>query len=173
MDLTHISNIFIELTKPFYKVFTNPPQQWHPILIHFPLVFLILESFFLLLFFINKKADYAKLAFNFLTASFISILIVMVAGIHDCGLNLGPGNKFLLGLHDRLANAFHFQSSVTVHFWLAIALLMLVLCRLVWYWRRGVEVLKGGGGILYGVLVLMGLWVLLSMSYVGGSLSHQ
>ncbi len=164
----------IELIKPFYKVFTSPPQQWHPLLIHFPLVFLILEAFFILVFFLTKKSDYEKLALNFLKAAFVSILIAMAAGIHDCGLNLGPGNKFVLGLQDRFKNAFHFQSSVTVHFWLAIVLLILVLCRLVWCSCEGTGFWKSREqASLYGFLLLIGLWVLLAMSYVGGSLTHQ
>ena len=176
MDSANL-NVFLsaaaELMKPFYKVFTNPPQQWHPLLIHFPLVFLLLEAFFILMFFITRDSHYEKLAFNFLKAGFISILIAMMAGIHDCGLNLGEGNKFLLGFQDRFKNAFRFKSSVTIHFWLAILLFIITLSRLIYCWRKGAQVLRGKGASFYGFLVVIGLWVLLAMGYVGGLLNHQ
>ena len=163
----------IEFIKPFYKVFTNPPQQWHPWLIHFPLVFLLLEAYFISLFLITKKTDYKRLAFNYLKVGFVSIVIAMAVGIHDCGLNLGPGNKFLLGFQDRLDNAFRFQSSVTIHFWLAILLFVMTLSRLIYGWCGGERIRQGRGVGFYGFLVVIGLWVLLAMSYVGGLLNHQ
>jgi len=33
--------------KPFYQIVTAPPRQWHPLLVHFPIVFLTVEALLL------------------------------------------------------------------------------------------------------------------------------
>jgi uncharacterized membrane protein len=162
-----------ELAKPFYEIFTAPPQQWHPLLVHFPLVFLISEAFFVSLFLVTKKEYFEIGSYHFLNAAFWFLPIVAIAGFHDCGLSLGPGNKFLLGLQDRWENAFRFQSSVTVHFWLAILLIAITSCRLFWRWRSGLGVWKGARGFFYSFLTFWGIWCLFAMSYCGGLLSHK
>ncbi len=161
------------LGKPFLQIFTAPPHQWHPLLVHFPLVFLICDAFFTMLFLMTRKPVLAQWAFGFLQAGFWSIFPVMAAGVHDSGLNLGPGNLFLLGLEDRWNNTFHFESSVTVHSWLAIALFILTLSRLVWRWKRGEQVFQGGENVIFGLVTLTGIWCLFAMSYVGGLINHS
>ncbi|MBI3540655.1 MAG: hypothetical protein HY073_00670 [Deltaproteobacteria bacterium] len=161
-----------ELIKPFYRVFTMPPQQWHPVLIHFPIVFLEIEAFFLILFAMKKNKEYEKWAHNFLKITFWSLFVVAAAGFHDCGLVLGTGNKFLLGIQDRWENAFRFQSTITVHFWLAVLTFVIVLLRFVWQ-SRNPKVLQGKGAYLYGFMTVMGIWSLLATSYVGGMMSHK
>jgi len=162
-----------ELAKPFYQIFTAPPQQWHPLLVHFPLVFLISEAFFISLFLMTKKDHFEVEAYRFLNAAFWFIPIVVIAGFHDCGLSLGSGNEFLLGLQDRWENAFRLQSSVTVHFWLALLLIGITSCRLFWRWRSGPQVWKGGKGFFYCFFIFIGIWCLFAMGYVGGLLSHK
>ncbi len=161
-----------ELIKPFYRVFTEPPHQWHPALIHFPIVFLEIEAFFLVLFTVKKNEEYKKWANNFLKTAFWSLFIVMAAGIHDCSLTMGHGNKFILGIQDRWENAFRFQSSITVHFWLAVLTVFIVVLRFIWQ-SRNPKVLQGKGSYLYGFMTAIGIWNLLAMSYVGGLISHQ
>ncbi len=161
-----------QLGKPFYQVFTLPPKQLHPIFIHFPIVFLEAEALFLLLFLIRKKLDYEHWALNFLRLSFWSMLIAVAFGLYDCGLNMGSGNRFLLGLQDRMENAFRFESSVTVHFWLAILLLVLTSARLICREQKK-KIFEGKSVYLFWGLTLINLWCLLAMSYVGGLISHQ
>lgn len=160
------------LGKPFLQIFTAPPHQWHPLLVHFPLVFLIGDAFFTLLFVMTRKTFLAQWAFGFLEAGFWSMFPVMAAGVHDSGLNLGPGNLFLLGLQDRWNNAFHGESSVSVHAWLATVFFMLTLSRLVWRWKRGEKVFRGGENWIYGLVTFLGIWCLMAMSYVGGLINH-
>ncbi len=162
-----------ELVKPFYQIITEPPQQWHPLLVHFPLVFLISEAFFLSLFLMTKKERFEVGAYLFLNAAFWFIVIAVLMGFHDCGLNLGSGNKFLLGLQDRWENALRFKSSVTVHFWLALLLIMITSCRLFWRWKSGPQVWKVAKGFFYCFFTFIGIWCLFAMSYVGGLLSHK
>jgi len=161
------------LLKPFYRVIVAPPQQWHPLLIHFPLVFLTSEACLMLWYGMTRKSGTERWAYTFLKAGCWSLLPVVAAGVHDCGLALGPGNTFLLGVQDRLENAFRFESSVTVHVWLAGLLLVLTFCRLLWRWRRGPQVWQGPSGYWYGGLTGFGIWCLLAMSYVGGLISHR
>lgn len=162
-----------KLVEPFYRIFTASPQQWHPLVVHFPFVFLLVEFSFLLIFFIRRKIDFEKKAYAFLKAGFWSIFIVAAAGIHDCGLNMGSGNKFLLGLEDRWENKFNFESTITVHLWLALFVFAITVSRFLWRRWKGSQLLQGKGGWAYGFLVLIGVWSLFAMSYVGGSVSHN
>jgi hypothetical protein len=43
------------LLKPFYQIVTAPPRQWHPVLMHFPIAFLVLEAVLLSLLRITAK----------------------------------------------------------------------------------------------------------------------
>ncbi len=166
-------NVPGELLNPFYQIFTHPPHQLHPIVIHFPIVFLEAEAVFLLLFLTRKKPDYDRWALNFLRLSFWSMLIAVAFGFYDCGLNMGLGNKFLLGFQDRMENVFRFESSVTVHFWLAVLLFGLTFVRLIWRELKKKKIFEGNSVYLFGGLTLLNLWCLLAMSYVGGLISHQ
>ncbi len=162
-----------ELAQPFYQIFTLPPQQWHPLLVHFPIVFLISEAFFISLFVMTKRENFEIVAYRFLIVGFWSITIAVIAGFHDCGLSLGSGNKFLLGLQDRWENGSRFQSSVTIHFWLALLLIMITSSRLFWRWRSGPRVWMGSNRFFYTFFTFSGIWCLFAMSYVGGLLSHK
>lgn len=161
-----------ELLKPFWTVFFKPSQQWHPLVIHFPLVFLILEAFLVFAYWKNGNQEYERWAYRFLRLAFWMMLIAAVAGLHDSGLNLGPGNKMWLGLEDRWQNAFRLASAITLHVWLALGLVGLTLARLLWRLRQRAQALAGQQALGYGFLTVASLWVLLAMSYVGGSISH-
>ena len=161
------------LLKPFYQIVTAPPRQWHPVLVHFPIAFLVLEAALLGLWRITGKAEYDRWAYGFLHASLWTMLIVAGAGVHDAGLDLGPGNPMWLGLQDRWQNAFRWRSSVTVHTWLALALLMMTGLRLLWRKLGGPSALRGAQGWAYGLATLIGLWVLSAAGYVGGLISHK
>ncbi len=165
------SNIH-ELLRPFCAVFFKPSQQWHPLVVHFPLVFLTLEAVLVLAFWRNGNDEYERWAYRFLHLAFWTMLIAAVAGLHDSGLNLGPGNKIWLGLQDRWQNRLRFQSSVTVHVWLALSIFGMTLGRLLWRWRKGVVALRGRQAFCYGALMLFGLWCLMAASYAGGIISH-
>ena len=155
------------LLKPFYQIVTAPPRQWHPVLVHFPIAFLVVEATLLGLWRLTGKTEYDRWAYGFLHASLWTMLIVAVAGVHDAGLDLGPGNPMWLGLQDRWQNAFRWRSSVTVHTWLALALLMMTGLRLLW---RKLRNARGWG---YTLLTLVGLWMLTAAGYVGGLVSHK
>ena len=108
------------LLKPFYQIVTAPPRQWHPLLVHFPIVFLTVEALLLGLWRLTGKPAHEPLAYACLHLSLWTMLIVAVTGVHDAGLDLGAGNLFWLGLRDRWQQAFRWHSSITVHSWLAL-----------------------------------------------------
>lgn len=67
-----------------------------------------------------------------------------LVGALDAGLDLGPGNPLWLGLKDRWANAFRWESSVTMHAWLALGLVATTSGRLLWRKLGRSAVLRGG-----------------------------
>ncbi|HTL70139.1 MAG TPA: DUF2231 domain-containing protein [Candidatus Eisenbacteria bacterium] len=160
-----------ELFRPFAQIAVQPPKQWHPWLVHFPLVFLELEAFFLAWSLVSKRPELERRAWAFLKAGFWSSLVVAATGFHDAGLLCGPGNPFLLGLRDRLQNYRRFDMLVTVHFWLASLLVALVAVRFGWRASRGP--LRGAAAWAYAGLALAGIWCLLAMSYAGGMMYHD
>ena len=161
------------LLKPFYQIVTAPPRQWHPVLVHFPIVFLVVEAALLSLWRVTGKPGQESLAYASLHASVWTMLIVAIAGVHDAGLDLGPGNLLWLGLQDRWRQAFRWHSSVTVHSWLALALVAITAARLLWRKLVGPDALRGGQGWAYGLMTLIGLWILTAAGYVGGMINHK
>lgn len=161
------------LIRPFFQIFTNPPQEWHPLVVHFPIVFLISEGVLTMLFWLTRKKDYERWALYFLYLAFVSMLIAAIAGFHDVGLDLGEGNKIWLGLKDRWHNLHRLGSSVTVHLWLAVGLAVLTFLRLLWRQKEGKNVLEGRLAFVYGITIFLSLWILLALAYVGGMLSHR
>ncbi len=163
-----------ELLKPFLQIFSHPPQQWHPILVHVPIVFLILEAILVWLYIVTQKPNFNQQALTSLKISFWSIWFVVLSGLHDNGLNPDGGNVFAFigqGLKTRLDHLFHFQAALTVHFWLAGFLVILTLLRFIWRLTRARD-LKGVEGFLYGIISLAGLWLMVTVAYVGGNISH-
>jgi uncharacterized membrane protein len=162
-----------ELLKPFWEVWTAPPEHWHPLLIHFPIVFLILEAVLLGLFRLTGKPDYERWSFVFLHWGFWAIMVAAVAGFHDVGLDLGVGNRIWLGLQDRWHNVFRFQSAITVHAWLALGLLVITLTRLLWRKLGGAVAIRGVRGCGYAGLTFVSLWLLTAAAYVGGRVVYK
>jgi hypothetical protein len=60
-----------------------------------------------------------------------------------------------------------------VHSWLALSLLAITAARLLWRKFGGPDVLRGRQGWAYGLMILIGLWVLTAAGYVGGLISHK
>ena len=161
------------LLKPFYQIVTVPPRQWHPLLVHFPIVFLTVEALLLGLWRLTGKPAHEPLAYACLHLSLWTMLIVAVTGVHDAGLDLGAGNPLWLGLRDRWQQAFRWHSSITVHSWLALALVAITAARLLWRRFVGPGALRGGQGWAYGLVTLISLWILTAAGYVGGMISHK
>ena len=160
------------LLAPFVDAFARPGKQLHPVAVHFPIVFLATEALLVLLFRLRKTAPLERLAYAFLHAGVWSMLVAAALGIRDSGLERGAGNLFVLGLEDRIASALRFESSITVHAWLMLGVLLLSAGRLVWRARAGARALEGARGLAYGALTALTLWCLVAGAYVGGLVSH-
>ncbi len=89
------------------------------------------------------------------------------------GLDLGTNNKIWMGIQDRWENAFRWESSITVHAWLAMGLIVLTLVRLLLRSFTASNLLCGPKGVIFGLLTFFNLWVLLATAYVGGMISHK
>ena len=115
----------------------------------------------------------ATVSLIFLHCAFWTMLVAVLTGVNDVGLDLGAGNRIILGFLDRWENAFRAESSVTIHVWLALMLIGLTLARLLWRLFGRSHVLAGVSGALFGLLTLLSFWTLLAATYVGASVSHK
>jgi uncharacterized membrane protein len=161
-----------ELLRPFVGVLVAPPRQVHPILVHFPIVFLLLEAIFTLGFRIRGRAGHDRWAFRCLEGAAVCLLPVAAAGFHDAGLDHGAGSALLLGLRDRWGHALRLSSPLTVHVWLVLALATITVVRLLLRIRERRRGVVGALVWVDGGLGFFGLWCLVATAYVGGSLSH-
>jgi peroxiredoxin/uncharacterized membrane protein len=161
------------LLAPFAAVFTTPLRQWHPLVVHFPIALLVLEAALCALFWARRAAAVERAAFHALYLAFFGLLAAALAGIRDSGLDQGEGMLLAIGLRDRLANLWRFESTITVHSWLALAVVALTLVRLLWRWRAGPRALEGRAAPAYGALTLVGLWCLAAAAYAGGIITHS
>jgi uncharacterized membrane protein len=161
-----------KLIEPFSQVWANPAHQLHPQIVHFPIVFLVLEAVTLVIFAIRKQPQLIALSLIFLHCAFWTMLLAVLTGLNDLGLDLGSGNRIMLGFHDRWENAFRAASSITIHVWLALMLMALTLTRLLWR-SLGRGALTGISGAAFGLLTLLNFWALLAATYVGASITHK
>jgi uncharacterized membrane protein len=162
-----------KLIEAFSQVWANPAHQLHPQIIHFPIVFLVLEAVTLIIFALRKQPQIAALSLIFLHCAFWTMLLAVISGLHDVGLDLGPGNRIMLGFHDRWENAFRAESSITIHVWLALTLIGLTLTRLLWRSLGRGRALRGVSGVAFGLFTVVSFWTLLASTYIGASITHK
>ena len=101
------------------------------------------------------------------------MLLAVLSGLNDVGLDLGAGNRLMLGFRDRWENAFRAESSITIHVWLALILIALTLTRLVWRSIGRSRALTGVSSAAFGFFTLLSFWTLLAATYVGASINHK
>lgn len=156
----------------FLKPFTSPPHQWHPLLIHFPIAFLFAEMVMLWKETWSSRPARSIGSDTFLKLSVWLMLPVVIAGIHDSGLDLGPGNPIWLGLHDRYRNAFNFSSSISVHALLMTLLLLMTAFRLLLRWHAHFAPRKRPRLLIDLGSALLGLGFLIVGGYAAGMVNH-
>jgi uncharacterized membrane protein len=146
-----------------------PHKYIHPVLIHFPIVFLIFESVLLVLNKAIRSKGIWKSAKVLLYLGALSLPIVVAAGLHDVGVDVGHGNAILDGLNDRIKNWNHWSDRLSLH--VAYALVVTLLT-----WLRAFLVMSGKGKFVSTawnvLLALVAVWILIATAQLGGSLSY-
>jgi uncharacterized membrane protein len=148
-------------------------KQWHPALVHFPIALLTVEALFLLMYFRTQKPEYERFSFWLLILASLSLVPVVLTGLSDSGLDLGPGIPIILGLQDRIKNALRFESTISCHVALALPVILLTLVRWVWRWRARSQSVSGWQGRSMLILTLLVAMLMYAAAYVGGTVSHS
>jgi uncharacterized membrane protein len=146
-----------------------PHRYIHPLVIHFPIVFLSLEAALLFLNKVMKSKGIWKSAKILLYLAALSLPFVMLAGLHDVGVDIAHGNAILDGLNDRIKNWNHWSDRLSLHFAYAVVLTLFV-------WLRTFLVAQGKGKFVSTWanlgLALIVIWIMTATAQLGGSLSY-
>jgi thiol-disulfide isomerase/thioredoxin len=97
-------------------------DQWHPMLVHFPIALLVVEACFLCAFWMRPSEPIARFSKWLLWAAVVSLIPTIATGIRDAGVDLGPGSPFLNGLRDRIGHFFRLESSISLHVMFGLAM---------------------------------------------------
>jgi len=158
---------------PFVALLPAEWRQWHPLVVHFPVALLVLEALCLSAVALRPRRDLQQVSTWLLWGAVASLVPTIFTGIHDAGLDLGPGSPFVNGLRDRIGHAFLLKSSVSLHVLFVLAAAALAVSRLIWRTASGAAVLEGRSRLLYTALALLGVWVLFGGAQIGGAISHR
>lgn len=148
-------------------------EQWHPLVVHFPVTLLVLEALCLSAVVLTPQKDLQQVSTWLLVAAVASLVPTIYTGIHDAGLDLGQGSPFVNGFRDRVGHAFNLKSSVSLHVLFGLATALLAVSRLVWRMAGGTAVLEGRSRIAFAALALLGVWMLFGGMQIGGAISHH
>jgi uncharacterized membrane protein len=146
-----------------------PHRYIHPLLIHFPIAFLSLEAALLLLNKVMRSKGVWKSAKILLYLAALSLPIVVLAGLHDVGVDIGHGNDILDGLNDRIKNWNHWSERLSLHFAYAMVLTLFVWLRTFLVARGKSKFVSTSGNLL---LALVTIWIMTATAQLGGSLSY-
>ena len=150
-----------ELLHPFILLFTAPPHQVHPAVVHFPIALLVVEAVLLGLFAVTRNAAHARAAHRWLVVAFCTLPFVALAGFHDAGMGANGGNEVVAGLQTCWQNAGNLKTPVIVHMGLMVTMVVVSAVRLAWRGRGRPEALRGISGWAFG----LGLSRLVMMKY--------
>ncbi|MBI3557756.1 MAG: TlpA family protein disulfide reductase [Deltaproteobacteria bacterium] len=157
----------------FGAFFPTEWKAWHPLFVHFPIALLILEAILVAMLFRKKEQNLILFSNWVLALATLSLIPVLFSGFHDSGFNLGPGSQVLNGIKDRFTNFWRLESTVSLHFLLALALLAITGARLLWRTLAGDQAFQGRQKFGFAALTVLGLWVLFAAGQVGGGISHS
>src|SRR5262249_53211508 len=79
-------------------------KQWHPLVIHFPVVLLLLEAVTLFVSWYSPTEENWRLSQLLLWLAALSFVPAFYTGLHDTGADLGPGLSVWNGLKDRVSH---------------------------------------------------------------------
>ena len=147
-------------------------QEWHPMVVHFPIVLLVLEAGALALYWMLRTEAARRSSRWLLWLAVLALVPSLYTGIIDDGASLGPGSAFWNGAHDRLSHFLRLESSISVHVLFVTAVGSLALLRVAWRGVSGDRVLEGRQRFAFGAVTAAGLWLLFAAAQVGGGISH-
>jgi uncharacterized membrane protein len=150
-------------------LFIAPHRYIHPLVIHFPIAFLSLDAALLLLNKLIRSKGIWKSTKILLYLAALSLPVVILAGLHDVGIDIGHGNAIVDGLNDRIKNWNHWSDRLSLHFAYAMTLTLFV-------WLRAFLVARGKSKFVPTsanlVLALVAIWIMTATAQLGGSLSY-
>jgi uncharacterized membrane protein len=158
---------------PFVALLPAQSEQWHPLVVHFPVALLVLEALCLSAVALRPRKDLQQVSTWLLWGAVGSLVPTIYTGIHDAGLGLGPGSPFVSGLRDRIGHAFLLKSSISLHVLFVLAATSLAFSRLAWRTAGGAAVLEGRSRLVFAALALLGVWALFGGTQIGGAISHR
>jgi len=158
---------------PWLALVPRAWKQWHPLVIHFPIVLLLFEAGVVVYYWCRPSENIERLSRWLLGLAVLSFGPAIYTGLNDVGSDLGPGWAFWNGLRDRLGHLFLFRSSVSLHVFLVLLCLLISTVRLVWRVRSRERALNGRQRAVFLVSTALGLWMLLGAGQVGGAISHR
>ncbi|MBI4243071.1 MAG: hypothetical protein HY606_03180 [Planctomycetes bacterium] len=157
----------------FSPLIPHAKEELHPLLVHFPIAFLVLEALLLLSYCFYPNEDLVKFSKWLLWIAVISFIPVIYSGIRDVGVELlHSKNPFTDGLRNRLSNFFN-TTTMSIHVLYAVASFLISITRLIWISISKENNMKGIQRPLFVASTLLGLWILIAASQVGGSISHE
>src|SRR2546426_3872385 len=128
---------------PWLALVPRAWKQWHPLVIHFPIVLLLFEAGVVVVYWCRPSENTERLSRLLLWFAVLSFGPAIYTGLNDVGTDLGPGWAFWNGLRDRLGHLFLLRSSVSLHVFLVLLCLLISTVRLVWRVRSGDRALNG------------------------------
>jgi uncharacterized membrane protein len=152
-------------------LFLKAHHNWHPPFIPFPVVLVLLELGALILYQVMRRPELDVAAKYFLYLAAVSLIPVVVAGLHDVGVDQSPNNAIFAGLSDRVENFSNFKDPLSVHVFYAGMVDTLVILRLVWRrWFYDPEITAQRLVFLGSSVVLS--WLVFAAAQVGGSMVY-
>jgi uncharacterized membrane protein len=152
-------------------LFFTPHNNWHPPLVSFPIVLILLELGALLLYQFKRRPALDAAAKYFLYLAALLLIPTIVAGLHDVGIDQSPNNAILAGLSDRIQNFCDFTDTLSIHVFYASMAAGVVALRLIWRkWFYHPEVCTQRVAFLASSAILS--WLVFAVAQVGGSMVY-
>lgn len=146
-----------------------PHKYIHPLVIHFPIVFLSLEAALLFLNKVMRSKGIWKSAKVLLYLAALSLPFVMLAGLHDVGVDIGHGNAIVDGFNDRIKNWNHWSDRLSLHYAYAVVLTLFVWLRTFLVARGKAKFVATSANLGFALITI---WLMTATAQLGGSLSY-
>jgi uncharacterized membrane protein len=152
-------------------LFFKPHHIWHPPLIIFPVVLVLLEFGALILYQVMRRSALDQAAKWFLYLAALSLVPTIIAGLHDVGVDQSPNNAILAGLSDRIKNFSDFKDPLSVHVLYVCMLSSLIALRVAWRRLSYNPMIPAQSLVFLGSSAILS-WLVFAAAQVGGSMVY-